>query len=251
MTEELIILDSLRYIKRETNPPTYVNITDKIWWNFDVKRREDLREALRSMSMINYNHLFHWEFQLRSEAYPIINDADQKLEIDFLKSLKKQSNIEFFMTEHFIKPNPMSEFTTHEHDNGVIFLKGLKGQGFIEYDKDDLNHISNIWYEEDPPINKRWFDSVDKNHPFLVELTQLGENYLLLEDELKPATNLTTTQITDQTNTNKTDTWLVSILGKLIDNFILVIVTIVGTVIGTLLVIMIVNYCNGKGFVIK
>ena len=106
MTEEAIILDTLRFIKRETNPPTHVNITDKIWWNFDLKRQEDLREVLRSTTMINYNQFNHWEFQLRSEAYPIIKDANKKLESDFLKSLQRQRNIELFMCNNFIKPNP-------------------------------------------------------------------------------------------------------------------------------------------------
>jgi len=211
MTEEAIILDTLRFIKRETNPPTHVNITDKIWWNFDLKRQEDLREVLRSTTMINYNQFNHWEFQLRSEAYPIIKDANKKLESDFLKSLQRQRNIELFMCNNFIKPNPKSEYTTHEHDNAIIFLKDLKGQGLIEYDKDDLNHISKDWYEEDPPINKRWFDTVDKNHPFLVELTEFGKNYLLL-DEARPI-NTPTAQLptkhkkTIQTGTHSKNIW--------------------------------------------
>ena len=67
-----------------------------------------------------------------------------------------------------------------------IFLKYLKKDGYIDYDKDDLLHISNIWYVDSPPTEKRWFDTVDKNRlPFFVYPTDLGKNYLFFEDRTK------------------------------------------------------------------
>jgi len=182
MSDDAIILDTLKFIDHNTNPPPYVNVFDTIWYNFSQEKKEHLRRIMLPKAIINLNDSDHREFKLRSEAYNIIYEENKKLQCDFLKFIQKQPNIEFFMVSNFVKPDPKSVFTTHEHDNAVIFLKELKGQGLIEYDREDLNHISNNWYEEEPPINKRWFDTVDKNRPFLVELTTLGKNYLLLED---------------------------------------------------------------------
>jgi hypothetical protein len=238
MTDEAIILDTLKFIREHTvrMGKQFVNIRKTIWWNFNINKQDDLEEKILSRIFMALNSNNQNEVELTAQARTYIKEGDKPLEKDFLKSIQKQPDIEFFMVNHFIKPEPTSPSNTHETDNGVVFLKGLKGKGLINFDKDDLLHISNDWYEEDPPINKRWFDTVDKNHPFLVEITELGRNYLLLEEEIRP-TPLPITQEIAQPIKRSHDGigWFSELMIWIAKNIILVI--IIGVIIGLLILI--------------
>ena len=176
-------------------------------------------------------------------------ELENKL-IDFIKrketDISKSVNITEFMEANFIKPNPKSKRTSNDRDLGVYFIKYLKSKGRIKYDEINLSHV-NYWCIDggDNPTIKRWFHNLEPPlHVALKNQSELEE----FQAEILPIIRPNETQITPQIKKSKSDTWLVKIFNKIIDNIILTIVTIVGTVIGGLLLIMVMNYLNHKGF---
>jgi len=187
MTDEAIILDTLKFIREHTVRMyiQFVNIRQTIWWNFSVSKQDALETTMLRETLMSFNPKNQNEVELTGQARPYIEKHNKQLEIDFLKSIQTQPDIEFFMVNHFIKPNPKSDLTKHETDNGVNFLKELKGKGFVRYKPSDISHIVN-WYTDTEKTIKRWFDSVDEDNPILVYIEDLGKNYLLLSESETP-----------------------------------------------------------------
>ncbi|HEY5327215.1 MAG TPA: hypothetical protein VIJ27_09450 [Mucilaginibacter sp.] len=230
MTDESIIYDTIRFINGVIEPPIiFANVKETIWWNFDNRKKEHLRRLLLNSGFVNQNMRNKWEFRLTAAGDITLGNGNKLLEIDFLKYIQRQPDIELFMIEHFIKPNPKLKSTNHKTDTGVNFLIELKKCGFVNYDKNDLLHISNDWYE-DPPYNtkKRWFDTVDINRPFHVHLEDLGKNYLLLEDNHIKTKRVIKEETMHPTSTNHAGTGLLNKLKKatiwIAKNIILVII---------------------------
>ena len=177
MTDEAIILETLKFVNRETRNKPYVNIIDTLWREYEIDKQEHLKREVLKRGLINLNMDNQWEFQLRSEGILFIEVGDKKLEKDFLDYLKKQNEIEPFMVNNFIKPDPTSPNTTNETDNGVIFLKSLKRKGLVDYDAEALAHV-NTWYVDggETPQIKRWFDTL--HEPFYVNSVALSNPQL-------------------------------------------------------------------------
>lgn len=171
MTDEAIILDTLKFIREHTlyDPHPYINIRETIWYNYNRNKQDFIENRLLERTLISLNTENQQEVTLTAQARSYIELGDLKLKRDFIKYLKKQSDIKIFMVDNFIKPDPTSELTTYDHDNGVNFLKELKRTSIIDYEDNDLLHVSNDWYE-DPPQNtkKRWFDTL--HQPMLVTI---------------------------------------------------------------------------------
>ena len=126
------------------------------------------------------------EVELMGQARPYIERGNKQLQKDFLlNTFKLNLILRFFMVNHFIKPNPRSELTKNETDNGVSFLMELKGRGFIRFKKSDIDHIIN-WYVDGEKRIKRWFDTVDEDNPILIYIEDVGRNYLLLSENEPP-----------------------------------------------------------------
>jgi hypothetical protein len=177
MTDEAIILDTLIFIRDHTLriSDEYVNIHITIWWNFNVEKKEYLENRLLEQTLIHLREDKPQEVKLTAQARLYIETQRQKLKLEFLKFLTKQRDIEWFMTNHFIKPDPKSSLTINDTDNGVNFLKELSGKGLIKFDKTALSHVSS-WFVDDPPTVKRWFDTLHK--PLVVILLSGGSAYL-------------------------------------------------------------------------
>lgn len=167
MTDNAIILETLKFINKETRYNPFVNINTTIWKDYNINKQEALRRLLFKRKLVNQNMDNQWEFRLTTEGDLAIEVGDEELERDFLKFISKQSNIEWFMVNNFIKPDPECTKTINETDEGVIFLKKLKSEGLVEYDKGALSHV-NDWHVDggDNPKIKRWFDTL--HEPLLV-----------------------------------------------------------------------------------
>ncbi|HEY8781852.1 MAG TPA: P-loop NTPase fold protein [Mucilaginibacter sp.] len=169
MTDDAIILETLKFIRREARYKPYVNIIDTLWNDYEIDKQEHLKRELLKKRLINLKMDNSWEFQLTSEGMLAIETGDEKLENDFLNFLASQADVESFMINNFIKPDPKSRNTTNETDEGVIFLKNLKRKGLIDYNDEALAHV-NTWFVDggaDPEI-KRWFDTL--HEPFYVNI---------------------------------------------------------------------------------
>ncbi len=179
MTDEAILLDSLKFIREITSSEglSHVDIFQTLWWNFTPQRKHYLYTILLEKGLITVNENAQQEVKLGAPANKYILLGDIKIKKKFLKYLKKQPDIMLFMVDNFIKPDPTGHFTRNEFDNGVNFLKSLKSDGLINYEDNDLTHVNGDWYTN-PPLNtkKRWFDN--QHQPIIVTLVQRRNGFL-------------------------------------------------------------------------
>lgn len=130
MTDEAIFLDTVKFIREHTVriSQRFVNIRGTIWWNFNLSKQDALEAILLDYPLMSFNPNDQNEVELTGQARSYIERENKQLERDFLKYIQAQPDIEFFMVNHFIKPNPKSQLTKHDTDNGVNFLKELRNQ---------------------------------------------------------------------------------------------------------------------------
>lgn len=187
MQDEAIFLDTVKFIREHTVriSKQFINIRETIWWNFNLSKQDALEATMLEYPLMSFNPNDQNEVELTGQARTYILRGDKQLEKDFLKYIQTQPDIEYFMVNNFIKPNLKSPLTKNETDNGVNFLKELKGKGFIRYTKSDIEHIIN-WYVDPEKTIKRWFDTVDEDNPVMVYIEDLGKNYLLLSENEHP-----------------------------------------------------------------
>lgn len=198
MTDDAIILETLKFIYKETKYKPYVNIITTLWKGYEVDKQDHLKRILLKKKSINLNMDNHWEYSLTAEGMLEIETGDIEVEKNFLKYLTKQSDIEWFMLNNFIKPDPTSKNITNETDEGVIFLKRMQGKGLIEYDKGALSHV-NDWHVDGGknPKKKRWFNTL--HEPLHVVLTDAGQSFLA--SLIEPVTSIETTFSDQEANT--------------------------------------------------
>jgi len=227
MTDEAIFLDTLKFIREFTAYQPYVNIDNTIWRSFPHQQKEYLKAKLLQSGLATINQHQQDEFQLGAPAHGYIVNGDKKLEKRFLKYLNRQSDIKLFMVENFIKPDPTSPIISNQTDSGAKFLRNLKSKGLIEYEDNDLSHVSGDWYE-DPPQNtkKRWFDTL--HQPMYV--TKVKRHFLRNPDSL-PYTN----PHKKQTNRYHIGTWIVKILNN--DWFKLIVSGLIVIIVGTIILV--------------
>ncbi|HVW13111.1 MAG TPA: hypothetical protein VHB54_04785 [Mucilaginibacter sp.] len=245
--EERIILHSLKFIKRKTkyNKSGHVDILSTLWKDWDDYKQNHFHDLLWHGGYVHLNP-YPWELQLTDKGDNFIKEKDKELEESLQRYLIKERDVRDFMIANFIKPNDISPDTTHETDDGVVFLKELKFRKLINYDDGSIEQINNWTIPKGDKLHKRWFDNMTGK--FIVKpINQFREDLSL---DKKPTTIPVKRQTTLQAINKRAGTLSLKILNWMWEKISTIILWTFISVVAGLLIICIVNWAHHKGFTI-
>jgi len=88
--------------------------------------------------------------------------------------IKGEVKIASFMINNFIKPDPLSDLTTNENDNGIFFLQDLSDRKLIRIHMETIKQVNSWLYPIGNKNYKHWFDTQEHT----ANITKDGLNYL-------------------------------------------------------------------------